>query len=77
MFPIFRHSYKKGLKEDDLFEPLDEHKSSILGDKLEAIWKEEHRKHKTTALHRALFKCFGLEFVLVGLIKAANEILMV
>lgn len=76
MFPIFKHSFKHGLTEDDLFRPLNEHKSSILGEKLERIWKEEYRIHKKTALHRALFKLFGLQFTFVGLMKLFDEIML-
>ncbi|RZC33451.1 multidrug resistance-associated protein, partial [Asbolus verrucosus] len=77
MFPIFKRSFKNGLREDDLFRPLDEHKSSILGEKLERIWKKEHRKHKKSALHRALFKLFGPYFMWIGLLKLIDEIMLV
>lgn len=77
MFPIFKHSFKDGLKEDDLFRPLDEHKSSILGEKLERIWRNEHRKHKKSALHRALFKLFGPQFMWIGILKLIDEVMLV
>lgn len=77
MFPIFRKAYKSGLNEDDLFEPLDEHKSSILGDTLERVWRQEHRKHKRSALHRALFRMFGLEFMFIGILKLIHELILV
>lgn len=77
MFPIFYRNFRKGCNEEDLFEPLDEHKSSIIGEKLEREWKVQHRKHKKTALHRALFKVFGLEFVLIGLLAVTCEIMNV
>lgn len=77
MLPIFRTNYKYGLKEDDLFDPLEEHRSERLGEQLERIWYQEHKKHKKTALHVALFKLFGLPFTLLGLLKAVNEIILV
>lgn len=77
MFPIFRHSYKHGLTETDLFEPLEEHKSSSIGAHLEKVWREEHRKHKKYALHIALTKCFGLEFLIIGLFKIVEELMLV
>lgn len=78
MFPIFKKSYKKrGFTEDDLFEPLDEHRSSKLGEKLEKLWKKEQIHHKKAALHIALFKMFGLQFVLLGVIKLLDEIMLV
>lgn len=78
MLPIFKRSYKKrGFTEEDLYEPLDEHRSSLLGEKLERIWKNEQRKHKKAALHIALFKMFGLQFVFLGVIKLFDEIMLV
>lgn len=78
MFPIFKRSYKnEGFTEEDLFEPLDEHKSSLLGDKLEKIWRKEQKKHEKAALHIALFKMFGLQFVFLGVIKLFDEIMLV
>lgn len=77
MFPIFKRAFKNGLSEDDLFRPLDEHKSSILGDKLEKIWRTEYRKHKNQGLYKALCKLFALHFIFLGLIRLLNEILLV
>ena len=60
-----------------MFRPLGEHKSGLLGEKLEKIWREEHRKHKKSALHRALFKLFGPQFVWLGIVKLVDEVLLV
>uniref|UniRef100_A0A0U9HSG5 Putative ABCC protein n=1 Tax=Chrysomela populi TaxID=154003 RepID=A0A0U9HSG5_CHRPP len=76
MFPIFRKTFKEALTEDDLFRPLKEHKSSILGSKLERIWKEEYRIHKKTALHRALFRLFGVWYMFLGVMKLLDELLL-
>ncbi|KAG5892174.1 hypothetical protein JTB14_026412 [Gonioctena quinquepunctata] len=76
MFPIFKKTFMEKLTEDDLFGPLKEHKSSIIGSQLEKLWKKEYRKHKTTALHRALFKLFGLRFMLYGLVKLIEELML-
>lgn len=76
MLPIFRRNYKKGLQENDLFEPLEEHRSSKLGDKLSQIWEQEYRTHKKSALHRALLKLFGLELAILGILKLINELLL-
>lgn len=75
--PIFYKAYKKGLKEEDLYEPLEEHKSNKLGEKLESIWEQQHRKHKKSALHRALFRMFGVEFMLIGIVKLLHEMILV
>lgn len=77
MFPIFKKAYKKNLTEDDLFKPLEEHKSSKIGSELERIWKEENKKHKKTALHRALHRLFGLQFWLIGVLKLFDEVSLV
>ncbi|CAH0551541.1 unnamed protein product [Brassicogethes aeneus] len=77
MFPIFTKSYKKQLSENDLFAPLEEHKSNLLGDKLENYWKEEYRSKRKYPLHRALIKQFGPLYVFLGLIKFADELLLV
>lgn len=58
-------------------ETLTEHKSNILGDKIEKIWKAEEvraaKKKKVPSLQRALFKLFGWEFLLYGIVLAASE----
>ncbi|KAK9889087.1 hypothetical protein WA026_004359 [Henosepilachna vigintioctopunctata] len=79
MFPIFKRTYQKEMTEDDVFEPLPEHMSSILGDQLEVIWKEEYvnPKHRKKALHRALLRLFGFRFILYGIIKGIEECFMV
>lgn len=78
MLPIFRRSYKKkGFAEEDLYEPLDEHRSNLLGDKLERIWKRERKKHPKAALHIALLKMFGVQFAFLGAVKLIDEIMLV
>lgn len=77
MFPIFWSSWKYGLKEEDLFEPLEEHRSNVVGDKLETEWKKQHRKHKKWALHIALFRVFGLEFMTIGVLTLIKEVGMI
>ncbi|XP_044266058.1 probable multidrug resistance-associated protein lethal(2)03659 isoform X2 [Tribolium madens] len=77
MFPIFKRSFKNGVREEDLFRPLDEHNSQILGEKLEKVWTEQHRKHKKSALHRALFKLFGPQFIILGILKGIDEVMLV
>lgn len=76
MIPIFRRTYKEKLTEDDLFRPLKEHKSSIIGEELENIWKEEFRKHKKYALHFALMRFIGLRYLLYGIIKLTDELIL-
>nr|CAH7746327.1 unnamed protein product [Callosobruchus chinensis] len=77
MLPIFKQAYKENLTEDGLFGPLKEHKSSHIASKLERIWKEEYRKRKKFALHRALVRAYGALFAIYGLVKLVDEIMMV
>lgn len=77
MFPIFKSAFKEKLTEDNLFSPLPSHNSSLLGEKLEQIWKEEYRKHKKYALHTALFRMFGLHLFIIGIIQLINELMLV
>ncbi|KAK9869787.1 hypothetical protein WA026_003519 [Henosepilachna vigintioctopunctata] len=67
------------MTDDDIFETLPEQQSSLLGDRLERIWKEEYGtlKYKETALHRALLKLFGGRFLLYGIIKGFGDFFMV
>ncbi|KAF6206425.1 hypothetical protein GE061_017658 [Apolygus lucorum] len=39
--PLFMTGFKRELEEDDLFQPLDMHRSSKLGDEMEKMWFEE------------------------------------
>ncbi|KAI2473958.1 Putative multidrug resistance-associated protein lethal(2)03659-like [Diabrotica virgifera virgifera] len=77
MFPIFKKTYQYEFTDEDLFRPLKEHTSSILGAHLEKIWKEEFVKHKRTALHRALFRMFGFRFILYGVIKLVDQLMLI
>lgn len=72
---MFKKAWKADLTEDDLFTPLQEHKSSNIGSKLEKLWKEEYRIHKKTALHRALVRLFGFKFLMLGFCQLVTEIM--
>ncbi|KAG5877234.1 hypothetical protein JTB14_025356 [Gonioctena quinquepunctata] len=79
--PTFIMGFKRDLEESDLAETLTEHKSSILGNKMEMYWKvEEERaaKRKTNpSLQRVLIKVFGLEFCLYGIVLTFTEVVRV
>lgn len=78
MIPIFKRSFQKGgFTEDDLFEPLREHTSSLLGTRLGKIWKNERTRHPKAALHIAMFKMFGLQFTFIGILLLFSETMMV
>lgn len=75
---VFRKGFRDELTENDLYEPLKEHKSTVLGDVLETAWEDEIQKAKkinrTPRLHRVIFKVFGGKFMLFGLLHAFLEI---
>lgn len=75
---VFRKGFTAELTESDLYEPLKEHKSTVLGDVLETAWENETQKAKkvngTPCFHRVIFKVFGGKFMLFGLLHAFLEI---
>lgn len=44
IIPTFIVGYKRDLEISDLFNPLKDHKSSLLGDKISKIWNQELEK---------------------------------
>ncbi|CAG2057728.1 unnamed protein product [Timema podura] len=78
MLKIFWKGYKKDLEMDDLFVPLDEHKSDYLGNKFEKRWNEElsraSKEGRQPSLLRVIMRCFGLSLMGYGLILAFLEI---
>lgn len=75
-FPIFYKGIKKQLKEDDLYEPLKDHESTVLGNRLEEAWHEEEDEYRNPSLWRALWKVFGNELLGYGIILFFYEVLM-
>ncbi|XP_046392391.1 ATP-binding cassette subfamily C member 4-like isoform X2 [Ischnura elegans] len=69
---VFWKGYKKVFEMEDMYEPLDEHKSQSLGDKLEKNWDEEVRKktarNKIPSFFKVLSKTFQWEFWMYGII---------
>ncbi|KMY92502.1 uncharacterized protein Dsimw501_GD10651 [Drosophila simulans] len=66
--PIFRKGYKKTLDSTDLYRPLEEQKSDILGNKLCASWERELKNDRgTPSLLRALLRVFGWQMGFPGL----------
>ncbi|XP_044752072.1 probable multidrug resistance-associated protein lethal(2)03659 isoform X2 [Coccinella septempunctata] len=77
LIPTFIKGFKRDLTEADLTETLSEHKSKALGDRLERAWMKEQerakKKNGTPSLRRALFRVFGFEFMIYGIILAVSE----
>lgn len=78
ILPIFFKGRKKILDQSDLFDPLKEHKSDYLGDKLCKAWDNEIKKkkalNKEPSLLSAGLKVFGAELALGGFLLFLLEI---
>ncbi|XP_018302134.1 probable multidrug resistance-associated protein lethal(2)03659 [Mycetomoellerius zeteki] len=84
--------YRRDLEVTDLYTPLKEHTSGILGVKIAKAWEKEceayqrrleqvaksgsQKKVKEPSLMRVLIRCFGLTTLLYGLFMAVMEILL-
>uniref|UniRef100_A0A2S2QMV4 Putative multidrug resistance-associated protein lethal n=1 Tax=Sipha flava TaxID=143950 RepID=A0A2S2QMV4_9HEMI len=80
IFNLFKKGQSRDLEENDLYETLDDHKSSLLGDELEKVWKSEvynaYKENRIPSLLRALFQLFGAKYIVHGLVQFLNEILL-
>nr|CAD7597267.1 unnamed protein product [Timema genevievae] len=59
VWKIFKRGLKKELEVEDLFVPLNEHKSDYLGNKFERAWEEKLHKEKKPSLLRLLVRTYG------------------
>ncbi|XP_011702530.1 PREDICTED: probable multidrug resistance-associated protein lethal(2)03659 [Wasmannia auropunctata] len=89
---IFWVGYRRDLEVTDLYTPLKEHTSGILGVKIAKAWEKEceayqrrleqvakcgsQKKVKGPSLMRVLVRCFGLKTLLYGIFMAVMEILL-
>lgn len=75
---LFFVGYKRELEVTDLYSPLNEHKSSILGDRFQKAWNAESekasKKKRDPSLLRVILSVFGMDIVLNGLILCFLEI---
>ncbi|XP_055612034.1 probable multidrug resistance-associated protein lethal(2)03659 [Uranotaenia lowii] len=78
VLPIFYKGSKKELGPEDLYQPLKDHKSSSLGNKLCQAWEDEistkRAKGKEPSLFRAGTRVFGWNIALLGLILLVLEL---
>lgn len=89
---IFWVGYRRDLEVTDLYTPLKEHTSGILGVKLVEAWDKEveayqrrldqvakggsRKKVKEPSLLKVLVRCFGFKTLLYGLFLAVTEIFL-
>lgn len=80
VIPIFWKSRKKEIDMEDLYAPLDAHKSDLLGEKMCAAWDKElaaaKAKNRDPSLLKAGLRVFGWQITLLGIILAAIELLL-
>lgn len=80
IFPVFRNARRQEYDSTDLYKPLPNHKSDVLGDKLCKAWDEEIKikkeKNQKPSLLRVTLRVFGLEFLWLGLSLFALEIFL-
>ncbi|XP_021935708.1 multidrug resistance-associated protein 4-like isoform X2 [Zootermopsis nevadensis] len=78
---IFRKGYKKDLEIEDLYEELDEHRSSYLGDEIERLWNSELKEASARGLDpsllRVLIRCHGRYIMFLQLVLASVEFCLV
>lgn len=80
VLPIFFKGRKQDLDTSDLYQPLKDHKSDSLGEKLCKAWEDEkynkESKGKKPNLLRATLRVFGWKIMIYGLMLAALEFLL-
>ncbi|XP_049950812.1 probable multidrug resistance-associated protein lethal(2)03659 [Schistocerca serialis cubense] len=75
-------TFKTGLKRDieieDLYAPLKEHKSSLLGERFERLWKQDCRravkKNRSPSYLRVMLSAYGWKYMMYGCIRAVLEL---
>ncbi|XP_054272885.1 probable multidrug resistance-associated protein lethal(2)03659 [Macrosteles quadrilineatus] len=74
---LFREGNKRDLEVEDLYVPLKEHTSNVLGDRIEKKWREECKraaiKKREPSLLRVLLRIFGPKLMAYGLVLAIVE----
>lgn len=72
--------YRRDLEVTDLYKPLNEHTSGILGVKIADAWEKECKaaqrrgKGAQPSLLRVIIRCFGCKIILYGMVLAVMEI---
>ncbi|KAF7993145.1 hypothetical protein HCN44_005926 [Aphidius gifuensis] len=77
---FFKTGYSKILETGDLFDPLSNDKSDVLGDRLEKQWFKEldnAKKYKRRPnFLRTIFRCFFREYFWLGVLQTFNELFL-
>lgn len=77
-FQTFRTGKKRDLDEADLTKPLDEHKSSVLGEKISKLWSKEVEiatsKGRLPSMTKVICKCFVYEMIVYAIVVTVMEL---
>ncbi|XP_067014322.2 ATP-binding cassette subfamily C member 4 [Anabrus simplex] len=77
---LFREGYSKDLTVEDLYRPLTDDTSKVLGDKLERQWERQveqaQKRNKKPSLRSALLRAFAWEYGKLGFIVFVSEIVI-
>lgn len=76
--PIFRLGRRRDLEEFDLTKPLDEHKSSLLGDRICRLWMREversAKKGNNPSMEKVILKCFFCDILIYAMVLMVMEL---
>lgn len=77
---MFRAGRKSDFDTNNLYKPLGEHESKMLGDKMSMAWEDELKKGREQgrppSLLRASWRVFGLDFILLGIALFILEVFL-
>eukprot|EP00102_Acyrthosiphon_pisum_P018651 XP_016655861.1 PREDICTED: probable multidrug resistance-associated protein lethal(2)03659 isoform X2 [Acyrthosiphon pisum] len=80
LLSLFKTGQKRDLESNDLYDSLNDHKSSLLGLEIEKRWKIEIANAKSTkrkpSLLRVLVRMFGGSFLYYGLVQMFIEAIL-
>lgn len=76
--PIFRVGRRRDLEEFDLTKPLDEHKSSLLGDRMARFWMREveksAKKGSSPSIEKVIFRSFYADILIYAMVLMVMEL---
>ncbi|KAF6216023.1 hypothetical protein GE061_000360 [Apolygus lucorum] len=83
IFNIFKYDRRERLTTENIWGPHSPHRSNVVGDRLEQIWKKELenkkgseiKKGRTPSLPKSLFLTFWLDFLLIFIIHLVAQLL--
>lgn len=65
---LFKKSLKKDLEEDDIYDVIETCGAKKNGDEFEKIWRKR-RENGKSSLIPVLWKCYGWQYLFLGLIN--------